>query len=309
MKIDKLCPCCESINLEFIGIKDSVLYADKLINYRYWYCKECSYRFQGNPNTEFSELYGTQYYKGAGADDLVDYEFELNFPTETVRTFEFKGILSAVESLRSPHAEKAQKEPLVWLDYGCGNGAFVNWLNTSSKHVASGFDIGFAANEGKTLGIKILDFNELQEQFYDVITAVEVLEHTDDPRATIEKIFKLLKPGGLFFYTTGNSKPFANNFLNWRYTSATDVHIGFFEPKTMNKLFYITDFNAIPNKNYSAWGDIYKYKVLKNFGIKRRGGLERLLSYILNIRVVTKLIDSKFQLMALPAARKPISNS
>jgi SAM-dependent methyltransferase len=309
MKIDKPCPCCESTKLEFIGTKNSILQADILIKYRYWYCEECNYRFQGNPNTQFSELYGAQYYKGAGADDLIDYEFELKFPTETIRTYEFMGVLNAVESLLSPHAEKVQKESLVWLDYGCGKGAFVNWLNTWSKHVASGFDIGFATNEGKKSGIKILDFNELQEQFYDVITAVEVLEHTDDPRATIEIIFKLLKPGGLFFYTTGNSEPFATKFLNWRCTSATDVHIGFFEPKTMNKLLFRTHFNAMPNRNYSAWSDIYKYKVLKNFGIKKRSGVERLLSSILNIRVVTKLVDLKYQLMALPAARKPISTS
>jgi SAM-dependent methyltransferase len=184
-----------------------------------------------------------------------------------------------VESLRDHTTKQKSGRSVNWLDFGCGNGAF----------------------EGKKSGINILEFENLQEQSFEVITAIEVLEHTHDPRATIQLIYKLLKPGGLFFYTTGNSRPFSNNFLGWRYTSASDVHIGFFEPLTMNKLLEELGFSVQQSENYSGWGNIYKYKVLKNLKIKKRGlGL-----FVPNFSLIVKALDRKFQLMAMPAGVRP----
>lgn len=301
MQIDKPCPCCGHSNLEFIGSKNSILEGSKSVAYRYWYCKKCFYRFQGNPNTKFEELYNLDYYQGKGADKLVDYDFELNFPKLTVRNFEFIGILEVVESFRIRTSGQRSARSERWLDFGCGNAAFVNYLNTTTQHVASGFGIGFAANEGKKSGINILNIENLQEQSFDVITAIEVLEHTDDPRGTVEQIYRLLKPGGLFFYTTGNSRPFASNFLNWRYTTPTDVHIGFFEPQTMKKLLEESGFNILQNKNYSGWGKIYKYKILKNLKVRKQGGMR----FVPAFSPIVRMLDRRFHLMAMPAGARP----
>ena len=303
MHIDKSCPCCGSAKLVFIGTKNSNLQTANESMYRY--CQECFYYFQGNPNTNFEELYNHAYYQGKGADKLVDYDFELNFPDTTVRNFEFEGILSVIESLLGNAMGPKVAQGLNWLDFGCGNGVFVNYLNTKSKHAASGYDIGFAANEGKKTGINILEFENLQGKSFDVITAVEVLEHTNDPRSTLNCIFKLLKPGGLFFYTTGNSRPYSKKFLDWRYTSAVDVHIGFFEPRTMNRLLQEIGFEIVKNEDYVRWGNIYKYKILKTLNVKKQGGG---LSWPIPIPIV-KVLDRKFQLMSMPAGIRPLDLS
>ncbi len=302
MRVDKPCPCCASTDQEFIGSKGTILEKISAIVYRYWYCKNCFYRFQGNPSINFEELYNQDYYQGKGADSLVDYEFELNFPEITVRNFEFAGIVQVVERLQSCAASQTPAESAKWLDFGCGNGAFVNYLNTVTQHVASGYDIGFAANEGKKSGVNILEIENLQQQSFDVITAIEVLEHTVDPRKIIEVVYELLKPGGIFFYTTGNSRPFASNFLDWTYTSPTDVHVGFFEPQTMRKLLEESGFEILQNKNFAGWGNIYKYKILKNLGIKKRGGWVK---YVPNFSIMARVLDNKFQFMAMPQGLRP----
>jgi 2-polyprenyl-3-methyl-5-hydroxy-6-metoxy-1,4-benzoquinol methylase len=302
MDRDKSCPCCGARDLTFIGTKTSKLDTTNLTTYRYWLCQKCFYRFQGNPNTNFEELYNEDYYQGRGADKFVDYEFELSFPNLTVRNLEFEGILQIVESHLRRSAGQKNVPELNWLDFGCGNGAFVNYLNSHSQHKASGYDIGFAANEGKKSGVNILEFENLQEKYFDVITAVEVLEHTDDPFGTIERIYQLLKPGGLFFYTTGNSRPFSRNFLEWRYVAAVEVHIGFFEPQTIEKLFHQIGFKVVQNEELAGWAKIYKYKVLKNLNVKKRRW-----SWLLPaLSPTVKILDRKFQLMAMPAGMRPI---
>ena len=85
MKIDKPCPCCGSSSLGFIGYKNSIILKKEFHKFRYWYCKICFSRFQGNPNLHFEMLYGEKYYNGKGADDLVDYAFELECPSKTIR--------------------------------------------------------------------------------------------------------------------------------------------------------------------------------------------------------------------------------
>ena len=169
MKIDKPCPCCGSNRLDFIGYKKSIVLENNPNEFRYWYCKECWYRFQGNPNTNFEMLYGEKYYKGYGADELVDYAFELEFPGKTIRNYEFIGIRRVVETFHMrANPDGREVKSLKWLDYGCGNGAFVNYLNTTSLHEADGFDIGFAAhyNDGTNAHSGIIRDTGTKEYYF-----------------------------------------------------------------------------------------------------------------------------------------------
>ncbi len=45
---------------------------------------------------------------------------------------------------------------------------------------------------------------------FDVITAMDFLEHVENPEAIIKEFSRVLKPGGLFFFHTFN-----RNFLSW----------------------------------------------------------------------------------------------
>ena len=62
-------------------------------------CPECGYAFVADPWTDYAAIYSEDYYAGKGADPLVDYQYELDHPDETIRLYEWRGIARAVSSL------------------------------------------------------------------------------------------------------------------------------------------------------------------------------------------------------------------
>jgi len=60
----------------------------------------------------------------------------------------------------------------------------------------------------------------------------EVVEHLADPVAELKRIHSLLRPGGLFFLTTGNAAMQRRRFLKWPYI-VPEIHVSYFEPRTL----------------------------------------------------------------------------
>jgi SAM-dependent methyltransferase len=163
---------------------------------------------------------------------------------------------------------------LRWLDYGCGNGCLVRYLRAERNVDAFGFDEGWAATQARHAGIPLLSADELAAQAasFDVVTAIEVLEHTLEPVAELRRIRGLLRPGGLFFLTTGNAAPYANKLNRWRYVTP-EIHISFFEPRTLEQAFTLAGLRPERRPLGRGFDAILKFKILKNLRIRRRSAL------------------------------------
>jgi len=78
------------------------------------------------------------------------------------------------------------------------------------KHLGLGVtDEGLAQLQKRRSNVKeyfVQDFFDanLPKNYFDVITAIEVLEHIRNDRLFIEKTYQLLKPNGVFYLTTPN---------------------------------------------------------------------------------------------------------
>lgn len=104
------------------------------------------------------------------------------------------------------------------LDIGCGAGFLTNQL-AKDGHEVTGIDcsetsLQVAQAEDTTQSVRYLKQDAFALDFapesFDVICAMDFLEHIEDPRRLLQIVSPLLKPGGLFFFHTFN-----RNLLSW----------------------------------------------------------------------------------------------
>jgi len=98
------------------------------------------------------------------------------------------------------------------LDYGAGRGLHVPlWKNTFPAAELFLCDVSSVAmqnciDEYSDLShhYRLIEGNraDFQDGFFDLIVSVEVMEHVSDLSAYISDIFRLLRPGGMFVFTT-----------------------------------------------------------------------------------------------------------
>jgi ubiquinone/menaquinone biosynthesis C-methylase UbiE len=264
------------------------------------HCPSCRFSFVADPWTTFEQIYNADYYAGRGADPLVDYIFELEHSDQTIRHYEWSGVLRIIRSLiaLAPDTE--------WLDYGAGNGGLVRFVREHNGCRIVGFDEGAIRIEASTKGIPYLDKPELDASSarFDVVTAIEVLEHVIDPVAVLKEIRRLLKPGGVVFLTTGNARPYRGRLLSWPYV-LPDIHVSFFEPATLERALTIAGFRPETPGFVAGFADVIRFKVLKNLGVRRRSTFEKLVPWPL----LARMIDLRVGVTAHPVGRVPAARA
>ncbi len=217
--------------------------------------------------------------------------FELEQPGRTVRIHEWRGIAEAVQSCVDVTAQTK------WLDFGCGNGGLVRHLAANHPCQAGGFEEGWIADQARLRGIPILNESELAERdgTFDIVTAVEVLEHVEWPVRTLAHIRRLLKPGGLLFVATGNAQPQSGRILNWRYATP-EMHISFFEPQTLARAMKMAGLTPEFRGFMPGFTQIIRYKILKNLKRREKSFTQNLLPW----SILSRLADHSHKLSAHP---------
>lgn len=125
-------------------------------------------------------------------------------------------LLRAENNVRSPWIEKEIEshfhKKIAILDIGCGGGFLTNRL-AEKGHQVTGIDLSekslrVAKKYDTTQSVQYLKANAYDLPFtaplFDVVSAMDILEHVENPAKLIEEAARVLKPGGLFFYHTFN---------------------------------------------------------------------------------------------------------
>jgi SAM-dependent methyltransferase len=257
------------------------------------HCDACGFGAVADPLTDFANIYDDAYYDGRGADPLVDYAFELAHPARTIRGWEWEGIAQVIRSL----GEGAPGSR--WLDFGCGNGGLVRHVRERHGVDAVGFEEGSMVQQLAEHGIPHIDRDELVDHGpFDVITAIEVLEHVLDPVAELRLMAQALRPGGILFATTGNAAPFQKRLAEWRYV-VPEIHISFFEPRTLALAFEQAGLTVTWPGFVPGWAGIYKFRVLKNLRLRHRN----VITNAIPARPLARAADRYVALAAHPVAR------
>jgi 2-polyprenyl-3-methyl-5-hydroxy-6-metoxy-1,4-benzoquinol methylase len=87
------------------------------------------------------------------------------------------------------------------LDFGCGNGVYLEFLGGEGYDKVKGYDPYVAEYADKSV---------LTVGGYDCVIANDVIEHVENPRAMLHECIALVKPGGLLYVGTADSEGVKN---------------------------------------------------------------------------------------------------
>lgn len=214
-----ICPSCSSNKIKYIGVLPaSNRFAGKshseiLSGGGLYSCKQCRLRFR-YPRLTKDEL-----------DRLYRSGVDNNWSSgeKTRRDWE---IVSTII--------RKNKSTGRVLDVGCFDGEFL--LSLGENYDLSGIEVNSGAvQKAQSSGINIIrqDYEALMEitDRYDVVVAIDVIEHVPNPKEFLGNLVSLLAPGGIVVLSTGNTDSLSWRFMGNRYWyCANPEHISFINP-------------------------------------------------------------------------------
>ena len=247
-EVDRLrrCPICDRDVVE-AGSRYSK-FSDR--TFHYGVCAYCELGLVVDPREDYENLYDENYYAGRGADPAVNYLEEMADPN-TIRNLEWQGLAKTIGPAR-PGGRV--------LDFGCGLGGLPRVLRSLGWD-AIGYEDGFAIDWMRAADMPALEKLPDDESF-DVIFAIEVVEHLVDPLSALREIRKQLAPGGRLIITTGNLARARRPLSEWSYAAVPEVHVTFWSPAAWKRALSLTGFEPIrPRRPLSP--EVTQYKILK----------------------------------------------
>jgi 2-polyprenyl-6-hydroxyphenyl methylase / 3-demethylubiquinone-9 3-methyltransferase len=164
-------------------------------------------------------------------------------------------LLRSENALRNPWIQEVLVSkfhyPCKVLDVGCGGGYLTNYL-AKKGHLVSGVDLSeqslqIAKKEDTTASVdyrraSAYELPYLKDSF-DVVCAMDLLEHVEKPATVIAEAARVLKKGGLFFFHTFNRNLLSYLMIikgvDWCFSnSPKNIHVYplFIKPKELQQI-------------------------------------------------------------------------
>lgn len=126
------------------------------------------------------------------------------------------------------------------LDVGAYIGVFVDVARSAGWDAVGIEPSGWAVREAEQAGIPVrqgtLASGGFPTESFDVITVWDVIEHFGDPRAELDHVFRLLKPGGVVVIHTIDVGSITAKIMGGRWPFLMEMHIAFFSRATLRAM-------------------------------------------------------------------------
>jgi SAM-dependent methyltransferase len=91
---------------------------------------------------------------------------------------------------------------------------------------------------------------ELDNDFFDVVTLWDVLEHTPDPKHVLLECWRVLKPGGLLVVNYPDIDSMVSRIMGRKWVFLLSVHLYYFTPLTIRKILEDTGFKFVDSAKH-----------------------------------------------------------
>jgi SAM-dependent methyltransferase len=290
------CKICGNIENKLIG--KPIIYQTfpraSQNNYQIFQCRSCKYYFIlpeiDLSQEEWGNLYENDYFSAANA---TSWQKKLH---DSERKIRLKYILS-----------KLKIEKGKFLDMGCGEGFVLNEAYRSGFE-PYGVDIAYNLSpENSNFDFfkgNIFEAN-FPDNYFSAIYMDSVLEHVLNPMATLHKLRKILKPGGVFFVIVPNEDSLDNFtiqlirtllFQSHKYGKIkpfiAPYHVNGFNLNSLKTALSINNYKEIEIKTF---GSTYTFWRAYRFGTRQY--VQHILTY--PIGLLSAIINRQVQLMAI----------
>ncbi|MBT3721641.1 class I SAM-dependent methyltransferase [archaeon] len=252
------CPVCkEKTNKKFLVETSEA--NSKNLNQAYK-CENCNLIFLENYKEDRKHIYGENYM-------VWGQEFKKNEKQIILSKREsFSLQLSFLKTYIKPQGKKL-------LDIGTGKGYLLD-VAKKQGYNCYGLDISkYATKIAKKNHKKIFTGDlfsaKYKSNYFDVITATDLLEHIENPHEFVKEVRRILKPGGYFFVITPNTDSFTRKILGKKWYQYKYEHIIYYNKSSIKELFEKYDFKiqeiSLNKKRFNfAYYSVYfrKYSLL-----------------------------------------------
>lgn len=172
--------------------------------------------------------------------DVEDPEYLVS---ESERRAEFRRALDAIEKRVAPAS------PGRLLEIGSSAGLFLDEAQQRGWDAVGIEPSRWASERATALGVRV--FNGGLDEFvptggpFDVVASWDVWEHLEDPIRALERAFELLRPGGIFVFTTVNMGGLGAKIFRGRWPWFMRMHLHYFTRKSLDEMVRNAGFDVV----------------------------------------------------------------
>ena len=203
---------------------------------RFFQCRRCRFRFgRSEANANFAQHFDDyepayRQYLGASPVDRANHEATVAWVERFV-------------SVDDP--------AMALLDVGAGSGKFLAHLRARRRCRSTGVEPSSVLHRTfdlDCLGVANLTlpaFSESSMQTFDVVTALDVIEHVAEPVEFAQALFRVTRPGGYVFLSTPDAGSLVARALGRHWHHYNRYHFSLFDSRAIVRLGRAAGFEAV----------------------------------------------------------------